>query len=97
MAILSISDLRVASELDGNALSKIRGGFAPHLPGLGMQQMFGEHAKFFAQQPKFLFEAAQAQSQGQSVVTNNGNNAAFVAGGASPSGEPYSSVNTLKF
>lgn len=78
MTTLSIYDLSMNSEMDGGALSRIRGGCGLCSLGWGMPQFYGQQPGFFGDQPKMNFDAAQSMAQNQGTTVNNGNNAAFV-------------------
>jgi hypothetical protein len=71
MSTLNIKDLQASLTLDQGDLAKVRGGYAGYvLPGWPV----GGYGQDFS------LEASQSLMQGQSVVNNNGNNAAFVCG-----------------
>ena len=70
MSTLTIKDLQAAVTLEQGDLAKVRGGYAVTLPGWPLAG-YGQD---------FSLDATQSLMQGQSVVNNNGNNAAFVCG-----------------
>ncbi|NMG77453.1 hypothetical protein [Aromatoleum diolicum] len=77
MKTLTINDLPMTEELAREAMAEVRGGimyFAPYHWG-----------GYDASTKNFSFDAAQQINQGQSVVTNVGNNVAVLGGFASPS------------
>ncbi|NMF90924.1 hypothetical protein [Aromatoleum petrolei] len=76
MKTLTINDLPMTEELDCEAMSAVRGGMHI-LP----YPWFGYDASV----TNASFEALQQINQGQSVVTNVGNNVAVLGGFANPS------------
>jgi hypothetical protein len=77
MTKLMIKDLSATEELGAKAMSAVRGGY------LMFPMYWGGYSN--SSEKNFSFEAASQINQGQSVVTNVGNNVASLAGFASPS------------
>ena len=90
MATLSIADLAQVQDLDSEALTAVRGGFAMSLPAQGMPPVHLE-------QPKLLVDAAQSLGQGQTTLVNNGSNVAFVGTLPSHRGETNLMRNEVNF
>ena len=79
MKTLKINDLPMTEELDRKAMTEVRGGimygFAPFYWGSYTDASVKNES----------FDALQQINQGQSVVTNVGNNVAVLGGFANPS------------
>ena len=76
MKTLMIKDLSATEELGAKEMSAVRGGY------LGLLYPWGGYSN--SSEKNFSFDAMQQINQGQSVVTNVGNNVASLAGFASP-------------
>ncbi|NMG77452.1 hypothetical protein [Aromatoleum diolicum] len=81
MKTLMINDLPMTEELGREAMAEVRGGMM--YGALVAPYYWGGHVD--ASTKNFSFDAAQQINQGQSVVTNVGNNVAVLGGFASPS------------
>lgn len=73
MTILMIKDLPLTEELGRKAMDAVHGG-------KGVPGWMPFYGAFMPEFKNFSFDAAQMVGQSQSVVNNNGNNAAFVGG-----------------
>ena len=73
MTTLTIKDLPRFGELDHGAMSAVSGGMFKGMPAFWMPFLN-------LPQGEAAFNPSQMISQSQSVVNNNGNNAAFVGG-----------------
>ena len=79
MTTLMIKDLSVTEELNAKAMTKVRGGmYAGYFPYYG-------GGYYNASSKDYSFDASSIINQGQSVMTNVGNNVAVLGGSASPS------------
>ncbi|HJV28651.1 MAG TPA: hypothetical protein VJ673_23430 [Aromatoleum sp.] len=79
METLKINDLPMTEELDRKAMGEVRGGT------LGIYPLYPWYGYADLSSKDSSFNAAQLINQGQSVVTNVGNNVAVLGGFASPS------------
>ena len=89
MKSLMIKDLEVAKELDGRAMSAVRGGtlgFLPVLPYPSMQVT-----------DMTSFSASQLIGQSNNIVNNTGNDAAFVSNIHSTVNPSQKANNTINF
>lgn len=81
MKSLTIKDLSVTEELDGRAMSAVRGGNLPSFwPG------------YSSSMTSLSFSAEQLIGQSQTTLNNNGNNVAF-ANGISSTVKPTQTAN----
>ena len=79
MSTLTIKDLHASTNLDQGGLAKVRGGYSGYA-GYEMKQVGWPQGEYGGYADKFSVDATQSLMQGQSVLNNNGNNAAFVCG-----------------
>ena len=80
MKTLTITDLSVTEDLSRAAMSDVRGGMK-----MGHYGFFPWYGYSNSSTKNFSFDAKQEINQGQSVLTNVGNNVAVLGGMASPS------------
>lgn len=90
MTTLIINDLVITEELDRKSMAAVRGG----IKQMAVPSWLPSFDKFAT---NFSFDASQSLGQSQSVVNNNGNNAAFVSGIASTLTPPQSGANGIGF
>ena len=90
MTTLTIKDLAIAADLDAATMTTVRGGatFKGTIPGW----MPG-----FAGYGDTKLDLSQQIGQSQSVVNNNGNNAAFVCGITSTVNPTQTANNSISF
>ncbi|OWW19891.1 hypothetical protein [Noviherbaspirillum denitrificans] len=99
MATLIITDLAVINELGAGAMAAVRGGFSKELTGgMSLASLGGMDVS----QPTmpantFSVNASQLIGQSQSVLNNNGNNAAFVCGITSTVNPTQTGHNNINF
>ncbi|MGN6317143.1 hypothetical protein [Trinickia sp.] len=88
MKALKIEDLNVAKELDGRAMSSVRGGTLGyfHFPFAPVSISNTTN-----------FSAEQSVGQANEILSNNGNNAAFVTGITSTVKPSQTGTNTINF
>ncbi|PTB18556.1 hypothetical protein C9I57_21225 [Trinickia symbiotica] len=89
MKSLMIEDLGVAKELDGRAMSAVRGGTGYLLP---LPYYSPVHVTDTTN-----FSAQQLISQSNSIVNNTGNDVAFASGIHSTVNPSQSAKNTINF
>ncbi|HLX01109.1 MAG TPA: hypothetical protein VKS80_03215 [Trinickia sp.] len=90
MKTLMIEDLAVAKELDGRAMSAVRGG---NLPGL--YPVFPSYPSLHVDTTNF--SASQTIGQSNLIENNTGNDAAFVSGIHSTVNPTQNAHNTINF
>jgi hypothetical protein len=88
MKALKIEDLNVAQELDGRALSSVRGGMLGYYPLPFPPVNVSNTTNFSAQ---------QLVSQSNDMFSNNGNNVAFASGIQSTFKPSQTGTNTINF
>jgi hypothetical protein len=90
MKSLMIEDLGVAKELDGRAMSAVRGGTLGYLLPLPYYSPVNVS-------DTTNFSAQQLIGQSNNIVNNTGNDAAFVSGIHSTVNPSQSAKNTINF
>ena len=99
MATLIIKDLSVATELGHAAMAAVRGGYNKELKGaMSLSSVGGvELPKPGMPANTYSFDASQLIGQSQSVLNNNGNNAAFVCDITSTVNPTQTGHNNIRF
>ncbi|WP_242540000.1 hypothetical protein [Trinickia mobilis] len=87
MKTLMIEDLSVAKELDGRAMSAVRGGYLPVVYPL-FPSVHVDTTNF---------SASQAIGQSNTILNNTGNDAAFVSNIHSTVNPSQNAHNTINF
>jgi hypothetical protein len=89
MTSLKIENLDLAKELDGRAMSAVRGGTLGYFPLLPYSPVHVTDTTNFS--------AQQLIGQTNSIVNNNGNNVAFATGITSTVKPSQTATNTINF
>ncbi|RZI42835.1 hypothetical protein EGT07_12710 [Herbaspirillum sp. HC18] len=100
MTTLMIKDLALAADLDGAAMSAVRGGcYKGYTPSYCTPSYPMPEYKMpsYGSPTELNVNASQLIGQSQSVVNNNGNNVAFASGITSTVNPTQSAHNDIKF
>ena len=99
MATLMIKDLSVTAELSHSAMAAVRGGYNKEFKGgLSLASLGGvELPQHGMPANTYSVDASQLIGQSQSVLNNNGNNAAFVCDITSTVNPTQTAHNNIRF